>query len=61
MQGLDLVNSLLLAKGDTVLIEQETYGGALTKLTRLGVNAIGIPLDDGGTAARRAEGRSSRS
>ena len=48
MQGLDLVNSLLLTKGDTVLIEQETYGGALTKLTRLGVNAGGIPLDADG-------------
>src|SRR5215831_6089467 len=45
MQGLELVNSLLLAKGDTILIEQETYSGALTKLTRLGVNAVGIPLD----------------
>ena len=45
MQGLELVNSLLLAKGDTVLIEQETYGGALTKLVKLGVNTIGIPLD----------------
>jgi len=45
MQGLDLINSLLLAKGDTVLIEQETYAGALTKLTKLGVNTIGIPLD----------------
>jgi 2-aminoadipate transaminase len=48
MQGLELVNSLLLAKGDTILIEQETYSGALTKLTRLGVNAIGIPLDEEG-------------
>jgi 2-aminoadipate transaminase len=48
MQGLDLVNSLLLAKGDTVLIEQETYGGALTKLNRLGVNVVGIPLDSEG-------------
>ena len=45
MQGLELVNSLLLTRGDTVLIEQETYGGALSKLTKLGVNAIGIPLD----------------
>lgn len=45
MQGLDLVNSLLLARGDTVLVEQESYGGALTKLARLGVNTIGIPLD----------------
>jgi 2-aminoadipate transaminase len=45
MQGLELVNSLLLAKGDTVLIEKETYAGALTKLTRLGVDIVGIPLD----------------
>ena len=48
MQGLDLVNSLLLTKGDTVLVEQESYGGALTKLTKLGVNTIGIPLDEEG-------------
>ena len=48
MQGLELVNSLLLGKGDTVLIEQETYGGALTKLVKLGINTIGIPLDSEG-------------
>ncbi|MBS0547769.1 MAG: PLP-dependent aminotransferase family protein [Proteobacteria bacterium] len=48
MQGLELVNSLLLTKGDTVLIEQETYGGALSKLVKLGVNPIGIPLDEEG-------------
>lgn len=48
MQGLDLVNSLLLAKGDTVLVEQESYGGALAKLTKLGINTIGIPLDEEG-------------
>ena len=47
-QGLDLVNNLLLTRGDTILIEQETYGGALTKLARLGVNAIGVPLDEEG-------------
>ena len=44
LQGLDLVNALLLAPGDTVLIEQETYQGAITRLSRLGVKAIGIPL-----------------
>jgi 2-aminoadipate transaminase len=48
MQGLDLINSLLVARGDTVLIEQETYGGALTKLARIGANVIGIPLDGEG-------------
>ena len=45
LQALDLVNGLLLAPGDTVLIEQETYQGALTRLARLGVKAVGIPLD----------------
>ena len=39
---------MLLARGDTVLIEQECYQGSLNRLTRLGVNAVGIPLDDDG-------------
>ena len=45
LQAIDLVNGVLLAPGDTVLIEQETYQGALTRLARLGVKAVGIPLD----------------
>ena len=48
LQALDLVNGALLARGDTVIIEQDTYQGTLTRLTRLGVNAIGIPLDKDG-------------
>lgn len=48
LQGLDLVNTLLLAKGDTILIEKETYGGALSRLAKFGVNIVGIPLDDDG-------------
>src|SRR3979409_2210309 len=48
LQALDLVNQTLLARGDTVIIERNTYQGALTRLTRLGVNAVGIPLDDQG-------------
>ena len=48
LQALDLVNGVLLARGDTVIIEQECYQGSLNRLTRLGVNAIGIPLDDDG-------------
>ena len=46
LQALDLVNQTLLARGDTVLIEQETYQGSLNRLTRLGVKAVGIPLDE---------------
>jgi 2-aminoadipate transaminase len=45
LQAIDLVNGVLLAPGDTVLIEQETYQGALTRLARLGVKPVGIPLD----------------
>ena len=48
LQALDLVNATLLARGDTVIIERDTYQGALNRLTRLGVNTIGIPLDDQG-------------
>ena len=47
-QGIDLINHLLLERGDTVILEEFTYGGALTKLKRLGVNIIGAPLDDEG-------------
>jgi 2-aminoadipate transaminase len=48
LQGLDLVNTLLLGKGDTILIEKETYGGALSRLAKFGVNIVGIPLDNDG-------------
>jgi 2-aminoadipate transaminase len=48
LQALDLVNHTLLERGDTVLVEQETYQGALTRLGRLGVTAVGVPLDRDG-------------
>ena len=48
LQALDLVNGALLAGGDTVIIEQDTYQGALTRLKRRGVEAVGIPLDRDG-------------
>ncbi len=48
LQALDLVNQALLARGDTVIVERDTYQGALTRLARMGVNVIGIPLDEGG-------------
>jgi 2-aminoadipate transaminase len=48
LQALDLVNGILLTRGDTVIVEQDTYQGALTRLARLGVRAVGVPLDRGG-------------
>jgi 2-aminoadipate transaminase len=48
LQAIDLVNALLLSRGDTVVVEQANYGGTLSRLARLGVNAVGIPLDGEG-------------
>jgi 2-aminoadipate transaminase len=48
LQALDLVNGALLARGDTVICEQDTYQGTLTRFMRLGVKYIGIPLDKDG-------------
>jgi 2-aminoadipate transaminase len=48
LQALDLVNATLLARGDTVIIERDTYQGALNRLTWLGVNLVGVPLDHDG-------------
>jgi 2-aminoadipate transaminase len=48
LQGIELINSLLLSRGDTVLVEQVTYFGALNRLNRLGIKSVGIPLDNEG-------------
>jgi 2-aminoadipate transaminase len=48
LQGLDLVNDVLLAPNDTVIVEQMTYGGAITRLKRRGVNIVGVPVDHDG-------------
>ncbi len=51
LQGLDLVNQVLLAPGDTVIVERETYGGAITRLQRLGVNIVGVAVDRDGLSS----------
>lgn len=48
LQGIDLVNALLVRPGDTVIIEQDCYGGSITRLQRLGAKIVGVPLDGGG-------------
>lgn len=48
LQALDLANGALLARGDTVICEQDCYQGTLTRFARLGVKTIGIPLDRDG-------------
>ncbi|QCI64006.1 PLP-dependent aminotransferase family protein [Phreatobacter stygius] len=48
LQAMDLVNNLLVAAGDTVILEEFTYGGAISKVQKLGARVIGAPLHDGG-------------
>ena len=48
LQGLDLVNALLVDSGDTIIIEESSYGGMFGKLARRGANIIGAPLDGDG-------------
>jgi len=48
LQGMDLINQLLLQPGDTVVVEKNNYGGTLSRLTRIGVDAVGVPLDEDG-------------
>src|SRR6266568_794344 len=47
-QGIDLVNRLLLERGDTVLVEEFSYQGAITKLRRFGAKIVPLPLDADG-------------
>jgi len=48
LQAMDLVNAAFLNPGDTVVLEDGNYAGALTRLDGLGVNYIGIELDENG-------------
>ncbi|MGV3628613.1 MAG: PLP-dependent aminotransferase family protein [Betaproteobacteria bacterium] len=48
LQALDLVNNTLLARGDTVIIEEDCYQGSINRLLKLGVTPVGIPLDRDG-------------
>lgn len=48
LQGIDLVNELLLEPGDTVIFEEFTYSAMFSRAQRLGVQPVGAPLDDEG-------------
>ncbi len=48
LQALDLVNGILLAPGDTVIVEEATYGGMVSRLRQLGVDVVGVGLDADG-------------
>jgi DNA-binding transcriptional MocR family regulator len=47
-QGIDLLGRLLLEPGDTVIVENPTYTGALNSFQFLQARIIGIPVDEWG-------------
>jgi 2-aminoadipate transaminase len=53
LQGLDLVNQVLLSRGDTVIVEEMTYSGAISRLKRLGANIVGVAVDHDGLESDR--------
>jgi 2-aminoadipate transaminase len=53
LQAMDLINALFIAPGDTVILEEFTYGGAITKVQKLGGTVVGAPLDQGGIRTDR--------
>jgi len=55
LQGLDLVNQVLLSAGDTVIVEDMTYAGTITRLKRLGVNIVGVRVDGDGLSSAGLE------
>ena len=54
-QGLSLVVQLLLKAGDTILVENPTYSGALSLFRALGLRIIGVAADQHGMRVEELE------
>jgi 2-aminoadipate transaminase len=52
-QGLDLVARIFLDKGDTVLVEEPTFLGALQSFTSYQCRYVTVPMDEEGICAER--------
>lgn len=48
MQGLDLVSKLFVEPGDTVLLENPTFPGAVQTFRALGAELVSVPVDEHG-------------
>jgi hypothetical protein len=47
-QSVDLISALLIQPGDTVLIEEFCYAGAINRFRKVGATVLPVPLDDDG-------------
>jgi 2-aminoadipate transaminase len=50
-QGIDIISKLLLEPGDTVLLEEFCYAGAINRFKKLGAKLVAMPLDEDGIRA----------
>ena len=55
LQGIDLVSRVFLDEGDTVLVEEPTFLGALQTFNAYGVKYATVPLDDEGARVDELE------
>lgn len=54
-QGLDLISKVFIDEGDTVLVENPSYLGALSSFKLFQADFVGIPLDDHGLKTHELE------
>jgi 2-aminoadipate transaminase len=47
-QGIEMVSRLLVDPGDTIILEELCYAGAITRFKRIGANVVGAPVDENG-------------
>ncbi|HEY7577067.1 MAG TPA: PLP-dependent aminotransferase family protein [Acetobacteraceae bacterium] len=47
-QGIDIISRMFVEPGDTVILEEFCYAGAINRFRRVGANIVGIPLDEQG-------------
>ena len=54
-QGIDLSAKVLLNPGDTVIVEEPSFIGALNCFRTYGAKLVGVPMDDDGINIEKAE------
>ncbi len=47
-QGIDIIAKALISQGDTILVENPTYSGAMAAFQSRGAKIIGIPMKEDG-------------
>lgn len=54
-QGIDLSAKTLINPGDTVIVEEPSFIGALNSFRTYGANLVGVPMDEDGINIEKAE------